>query len=226
MYTKFIFIVIFILIHSFSFAQEESKTAHLASFSGAFGSNQGSISLDYINNWRLGKSKKIEIGGGIRFTSYFGSNRYHTSAPASLANENKNTDSLLINSPQVNSLNLVINLGYRISNKFNVGFNIDFIGFSFGGKQNSFYINGNQGQSVDAKPTAFNILLVGNNDRGSLNSEFYLRYFITQKIAVKGAFQYLFTEYTTDNKVQTQPESNDRFRNKASLASIGITKLF
>jgi len=54
------------------------------------------------------------------------------------------------------------------------------LGFSFGGKQTGSYINGNMGQTVTAKPTSFNILLVGNNDQGSLNLEFYLRYFFKE----------------------------------------------
>ena len=126
----------------------------------------------------------------------------------------------------MNTLNLAINVGYRISPKFGVGFNIDAVGVSFGGKKEGSYINGNQGQATSAKPTSFNVLLIGNNDKGSLNSEFYLRYFIKEKFAIKLAYQYLFIEYTTDTKVQQLPEANDRFRNKASLFSLGITKQF
>lgn len=205
---------------------QDSKTVSYGDFTGAIGSNQGSVSVDYFHLWKLGKSKKIEIGFGGRFTSYFGSSQYYTSAPASLAADEEKSDSLLVQSPQVNALNLAINIGYRISPKFGVGFNIDAVGFSFGGEKEGVYINGNHGQTTSAKPTSFNILLVGNNDQGSLNSEFYLRYFFKEKLAVKLAYQYLFTEYTTETKVQQLPEANDRFRNKASLFSLGITKQF
>ncbi|MDZ7646567.1 MAG: hypothetical protein U5K54_04975 [Cytophagales bacterium] len=43
---------------------------------------------------------------------------------------------------------------------------------------------------------------------------------------LKVAYQYLFTEYTTDTEVQQLPEPNDRFRNKSSMLSVGITKQF
>jgi len=214
------------LITSVTTFAQDSGTAKYADFTGAIGSNQGSISVDYFHLWKLGKSKKIELGFGGRLTSYFGSSQYYSSAPASLAADEKKSDSLLLQSPQVNALNLAINVGYRLSSKFGLGFNIDAIGFSFGGKQSGSYINGNQGEVTSAKPTSINILLIGNNDKGSLNSEFYVRYFIKEKLAIKLAYQYLFTEYTTETEIQQLPEANDRFRNKASLFSVGITKQF
>jgi long-subunit fatty acid transport protein len=219
-------IISFFLFLAITARSQDHGSANYVDFTGAIGSNQGSASIDYFHLWRLGKSKKIEVGFGSRFTSYFGSSQYYSSAPASLAVDESNSDSLLLQSPQVNALNIAINIGYRISSKFGIGFNIDALGFSFGGRQNGFYINANLGQAASAKPTAFNALLVGNNDRGSLNSEFYVRYFINEKLAIKLAYQYLFTEYTTETEVQQLPEANDRFRNKASLLSLGVTKQF
>lgn len=221
-----IFITCFFCLITASVFSQDSKIVNYGNFTGAIGSNQGSVSVDYFHLWKLGKAQKIEIGFGGRFTSYFGSSQYYSSAPASLAADEKKSDSLLLQSPQVYALNLAINLGYRISPKFGVGFNIDAIGFSFGGQKEGVYINGNLGQTASAKPTSFNILLVGNNDQGMLNSEFYIRYFFKEKLAVKLAYQYLFTEYTSETKVQQIPEPNDRFRNKAGLFSLGITKQF
>ena len=222
---KISILCLFCIIPLYVFPQD-SKTIDYGSFSVAIGSNQGSISVDYFHSWKLGRFKNIEVGIGGRLTSYFGTSKYYSSAPSSLAADEKKSDSLLLQSPQVNALNLAINLGYRISPKFGAGFNIDALGFSFGGRQSALYINGNQSQSTSAKPTSFNVLLVGNNDQGSLNSEFYLRYFFKEKLAIKLAYQHLFTEYTSDSEVQQLPEANDRFRNKANLVSLGITKQF
>lgn len=204
---------------------QDSRTMY-ADFTGTIGDRHGTISLDYFYLWNLTKSKKLELGVGARLTSYLGSAKYFSSAPPALAIGNKNADSILMQSPQINALNLAINFGYRISPRFGVGFNIDAIGVSFGAKQDGFYVNGSQVQTITARPTVFNILLIDNRDRGSLNSEFYLRYFFRTSLAVKLAFQHLFTEYTTDTEVQQVPEPNDRFRNKANLFSLGITKQF
>ncbi len=221
-----IIVLSFLCLLEFTVLAQEPRSVNNADFTGAIGRNQGSISVDYFHLWRLGKSKKVEVGLGGRFTSYFGSAQYYSSAPARLAADESKSDSLLLQSPQVNAFNIAINLGYRLSGKFSLGFNIDALGFSFGGKQSGSYINGNQGQAVSANPTSFNVLLIGNNDKGSLNSEFYARYFIKEKLAIKLAYQYLFTEYTTETEIQQLPEVNDRFRNKASLLSLGVTKQF
>lgn len=204
---------------------QESRTMY-ANFTGTIGDRHGTISLDYFYLRNLTKSKKLELGVGARLTSYLGSAKYFSSAPPAFAIGNKNADSIRLQSPQINALNLALNFGYRISPRFGVGFNIDAIGVSFGAKQDGFYVNGNQVQTITARPTVFNILLIDNRDRGSLNSEFYVRYFFRTSLAVKLAFQHLFTEYTTDIEVQQVPQPNDRFRNKANLFSLGITKQF
>ncbi len=222
-------------------AQKSNGVENSASFTAAFGSSFFSTALGYEHLWKLGKKQKWAIGGGARFTSYFGSNQYYTTAPAQLTSGKtgpgvlfsddiiENIDSVLFKKSQVNALNLSINFAYAISKKITVGFNIDAIGFSFGAQQNAiFYGNNGIGFSTTAKPTGFNLLLVSDNDKGSLNSELYVRYLFNEKWGGKLGFQYLFTEYTTESKVQTTPngQENDRFRQKSSGISLGVTRLF
>jgi len=228
---------VFALFATMSFAQE-TKSYNTGSFNAAIGSSQGSIALDYFHNWKLGKKRKLEVGVGARFTSYFGSSQYYETAPAKLTTGssgpgalfkeviNENIDSLLIKSAQVNALNLALDLGYRISSKLRVGFNIDVIGFSFGQSMNGTYINGSSSVQVSSKPTGFNGLGIGDNDHGSLNSLFYAQYFFNDMWAVKVGYQYLFTEYTTSTDVQQFPEANDRFRNKSGMFSVGVSRKF
>ena len=133
---------------------------------------------------------------------------------------------MLVKSPQVNSLNLFIDLSYTFNAKWRAGFNIDAIGFSFGSSRQANYINGSTGKITQASPTPFNVLLVSDNDRGSLNSELYVNYFINATWGLKAGAQFLFTEYTTITKVQVYPEENDRFRNKSLLFCLGVTRRF
>ncbi len=204
----------------------QDSTVSYGSLSGSAGNSQGSVYVDYFHVWKLGKSRKMEVGLGGRFTSYFGSKQYYSSAPASLAADDNKIDSLYVQNAQVNALNVAIHLGYRFSPRFGAGFNIDALGFSFGGKQSTTYLSEGESQVASAKPTTLNTLLIGNNDHGTLNSEFFLRYFFKNDFAVKIAYQYLFTEYTTETHVQQLPEVNDRFRNKSSMISLGITRQF
>jgi hypothetical protein len=107
---------------------------------------------------------------------------------------------------------------------------IDAIGFSFGKKQSAVYYGNNfaTGVPVTAKPTGFSLLLISDNDKGSLNSELFARYRWNDSWGVKLGFQFFFAEYTTDTKVQTTPGggTNDRFRKKMAGAGIGITYNF
>ena len=219
-----IFVLVFIAYAVTVTAQK--KVVNYGSLTGSLGNSEGSLAVDFFHLWKLGKAGKIEAGFGARVSAYFGSDQYYSSAPANLAGDDAKSDSVKFSRAQVNAFNLAINFGYRISTRLGLGLNIDAFGFSFGGQQSGIYIAGNQSQNTTAKPTSFNVLLVGNNDHGMLNSEFYARYFFSEKLAVKVAFQYLFTEYTSDAEVQQQPESNDRFRNKSGMFSLGITKQF
>jgi hypothetical protein len=223
------------------YAQNKSKRPvdNFAEITGAIGSSQGSGSLAYVYNWKYGKHKRLELGLGLKFTSYFGSNLYFRTAPAKLTSGKtdptvlfsndieQNIDSVLFPKAQSNFLNLNLNIGYNLSKKFYVGFTIDAIGFSFGKKQSGIYYGNNfaPGVAVTAKPTAFNVLLISDNDRGSLNSELFARYKWNDSWGVKIGFQFLFAEYTTDKEVQTTPtgDKNDRFRKKMSGGAIGVT---
>jgi len=236
----FIASMLALLLCNTSAAQKKKRPHYkFVELTGAIGSSQGSGSLGYVYNWKYGKHKRLELGLGFKFTSYFGSNLYFRTAPAKLTSGktdptvlfrsdiDQNIDSVLFPKAQSNFLNLNLNIGYNLSKKFYLGFTIDAIGFSFGKKQNGVYYGNNfaTGVPVLAKPTAFNLLLISDNDRGSLNSELFVRYKWNDSWGVKLGFQFLFAEYTTDKEVQTTPsgDKNDRFRKKMPGAGIGVT---
>lgn len=226
--------IVLIGLLSVLFMEAFSQVKEL-NFTSALGDSQGSVSALIQYDWELGKKKKLAFGVGARVTYYFGANQYYTTAPAELTSGStgpfvifkedieENIDSFLIKSPQANAVNLMINLRYKFNEKLMIGFNIDAIGFSFGSSKSGNYINGVQGSMENAKPTSFNILLISDNDRGSLNSELYGKYYWNEKWGVKLAAQFLFTEYTTDTEVQQFPEPNDRFRNKSLMFAVGVT---
>lgn len=201
----------------------------------AFAKWQGTLSTSFVHDWHLGGKRQFVVGIGGRATAYLGRNQYYVTAPAELTSggtgpfvifkENivANMDTFLIANPFVVAVNAQVNLGYQFSDRFSVGFNIDAIGFSFGKEKSGNYINGAQGARSVAKPTAFNGLLVSDNDRGSLNSQLYAKRKINDKFYVRAGFQFLFTEYTTNNEVQQLPEPNDRFRKKSLMFMIGTS---
>jgi hypothetical protein len=185
----------------------------------------------------LGNGKQLfHVGYGLRLTSYFGSGQNFITAPARLTSRQtgpqvlfsktytESLDTVTFSRAQINSVNLALFFRYNIRPRLNVEFNIDAVGFSFGPRQNGKLTSTLKPSTIDetqtAKPTSFNALLVSDNDIGSLNSEFLLRYWISDRIAIKGGFCFLFAEYRTENRLIFD---NDRYRNKVSMAMLGVS---
>lgn len=184
------------------------------------------------------KKKKLKFGYGLRLTSYFGYQNSYKSAPAQIVKQTsgpavlfaktleKNLNFIESFNPQINFINSYIILQYTFAQKFDIGFNIDIIGFGIGGNTDALFKNSLQSKTttpVSVSQANFNLLLIDVNDIGNLNSELFLRYWITQKWAAKIAINHFFTEIKTDIMIQTIPSQNDRFRLVSDLITIGVT---
>ncbi len=206
------------------------------------GSSRSTLALSYVHNWKLGKKQKWEAGLGARFTTAFGTKQEYTTAPARLARgttvpfvivfaEQKieNWDTLTVQRPLVNSLNISANFGYNFSSQWSAGFNIDLIGFAFGRKTSAILTsNGITKTETAAKPASFNVLLTGDLDYGNLNSEFFIKYKLNNRWAVRGIYQFYFSEYKTTTIKQIAPDGTevDRFRQKANNFGAGVSYNF
>lgn len=208
------------------------------SFSTSAGKHEQQLSSDISRFWRIGESK-LWLGVGVRATSQWGSDQGYTTAPAHLTtgqegpqvifaeDKKENIDDLRFRSTQVTSVNLVFQILYQLNSHWEIGTNIDVIGGSFGKKQKGRYKPKSDDASfpdeVSARPTPVNLLLISDNDRGSLNSEFYALRHLGDGWGLKIAANFAFTEYTTSQRLR---KDNDRFRKKTLLPSLGITKDF
>ena len=223
-------------------AIQPPRINQFADIAGTIGSSEGSIAASFVYNWRLGKKRKWEAGLGLRNTSYFGTKKEFRTAPGRLARstttpfvivfagqETQNWDTLTVQRPFINSLNLSANFGYHFNEKWSAGFNIDLIGFSFGRKSSAILTsNGITRTEPAAFTPSFNVLLTGDNDYGSLNSEFFLKYKLSQRWGVRAIYQFYFAEYKTKAIKQTAPDGTlvDRFRNKANTYGAGLSYHF
>lgn len=237
---KIILFIAFLFFYTNIKAQTSSaKINRFADITATAGKSQGSVAASFVNNWKFGKKKRLEAGLGLRWTSYFGSKTNFITAPARLARttttpfviffagqRENNFDTLTVQRPFTNSVNITINLGYNFTEKINAGFNIDLVGFTFGRKSSAILTsNGNTMIEPTAKPAPFNVLLTGDNDYGSLNSEFFLKYKLNKKWGIKAAYQFLFIEYKTNTINQIAPDGTmvNRFRNKANNFGAGVS---
>jgi hypothetical protein len=234
-FLTFVLVSVFVSAHS----QSEARKSIFLDYTATLGSSQGTIAGSHTHNWTIGKKQKLEAGLGLRATLYLGTKKdFLTAGPAKktrssatpfliffAGQEEQNFDTLTVQRPLTSSLNLTLNLGYNFSRKWYGGFNIDLIGITFGRKSSAvFTSNGITTIEPDAKPTRFNLLLTGDHDRGTLNSEFFVNYKLTERLALKAVYQFIFIEYKTSNVQQqfSDGSSNDRFRNKANNFGVGI----
>jgi hypothetical protein len=249
-FQKLSILSILLLIRSFTWAQQDSasskKTCRYAKENyfnvGASGGNQeflGTAGWSHLH--RMGKKKRFAIGYGIRYSGYVGGNKFYTTAPSKYTSTRQdlltifsddvpeNIDTISVITSRVNSINLSFHLQYTLFGKLDLGTNIDLIGFSFGrqtkGSIMSSSFDGKQAAVQNASPTPFNVLLTSDNDRGSLNSEFYGQYWLHKKWAVKLGYTFYFSELTTAQNLSFDNGriENDRYRLKSSMILLGVT---
>lgn len=222
-------------------AQELGKVSysrgHDFGLSLSAGVDQFAGALDWSHLHGFGKkNRRFKVGYGLRLTAYRGVDQEYITAPALLTSKQEgpqvlfsetyeeNLDTLSFAQTQVNMLNVVIHLQYSILSQLDVGFNIDAVGFSFGAQQMGLFSSTLQQAPFPiqqkAKPTTYNLLLVSDNDIGSLNSELFVRYWVNKIWSIKAGATFLFTEYKTENELTF---NNDRFRNKSLLLMLGTS---
>lgn len=231
-----------------SYAQEDSsrkatsyKLGNFFDLAASYGDNELVGAIGWSHFHKFGKKKRLHIGYGVRYSGYWGGNKLYSTAPSKFTSTRQdpltifsddvpaNIDTISIISPQVNSFNAVFHIQYAVFPKLEVGTNIDVFGFSFGGTQPSSIISSSfdDGQKPfqEAKPTKWNLLLTSDNDIGSLNSEFYVRYWLHKKWAVKAGYTFYFSEYSTKQKLSFDNGriQNERYRLKSGLFMLGIT---
>ncbi len=184
------------------------------------------ITAGYYKNWQLSKSKRIikniYVGTGLRFMGFGATNIYFTSAIPSLYGT-PDEDSILAPKPSMYSLNTFVNFGYQVHKRVQIGFDLDAFGVSFGPNGSPTYIADGANKTVKVKPTPVNALLVGANDRGTLDGGLYLRAIVNKRIGASVRYHTLFTEIKTDEVQQTVPEINTRFRHGSNLIGLSIS---
>ncbi|MEO6231546.1 MAG: hypothetical protein ABJB11_03095 [Ferruginibacter sp.] len=238
---KILLICTMSLIYLIGFGQQTNtaRSQQWLDLAATAGNSQGTVAASYVYTWKIGKRKKLQAGLGARFTSMFGKKVDFITAPAKLSRSNTtpflivfagqetaNWDTLTVQRPFANSLNLSANFGYNFNSRWSAIFNIDLIGFGFGRKSSAILTsNGVTRTEPNAKPAGFNALLTGDLDYGNLNSEFSIKYKLNDHWSVRGIYQYLFTEYKTNTIKQTAPDGTqvDRFRSKANNFGVGVS---
>ena len=226
-------------------AQGLDKTYKTLDLAVGGGGGGFSPALSFTQSWGLGKSNRFKIGYVVRVTSYFGGKADFRTAPARFTSGESsfsalfaddimaNIDTFSVKSFQTNALNIGIILQYALSNKLEIGVNIDATGKTWGGTVSGDLISKKNKRkfqdgstSSSANPETFNFLLVSDSDIGSLNSEVYVRYWVTNKIGIRAGISHQFAELTTEKKVEINGRLNDTWRLKTTMPIFAVSYKF
>lgn len=221
-----VFVLFALLCAQISLGQEgEKKASFDHAIDVSLGANrfQNMASLSYMQNWRIGSKKRLQLTYGLRFSTFKtsqSSNLYFLSAPPEFYMVPEKTDTIIAEGGQ-NNIVLFIGATYVIKEKLELGFNIDGIGYTFGPSRSALFIGNDSkvAKLVDVSPNQISALLVGANDIGMIKAEFFAGYWITPKWMVRAGMINAFLEYKTLTEVQV---GNSRFRADPILPMIGV----
>lgn len=193
------------------------------------------ISLNGMQYWGFGnKNRRFKVGAGIRLNSNFGNdNLEYITADGKLTGDEANLDTVYFEGTQVSAANLFVALRYDFTERFGLEFNIDVAGFSFGAEKEGtlYYNDGAELNITDGTPSAGNVLLIGDNDIGNLNSEMMLSYRYKSNWRFKAGAVYQFNEYMLGtvprytNAKGTVLETQ-RYRAKNITFGVGVNYVF
>ena len=115
------------------------------------------------------------------------------------------SDTILVSpeSKTNHAVNLMLGLQYNLS-AFFAGFNIDVAGFNL--SRNDYALN-RAGVSYAGETKPFNLLKIGFNDIGSLNSEFYVGYLITENLSARLGYSHTFSHYASQRRCESRCEA-------------------
>lgn len=235
MNTRYLLTFVCLLASSSFIAQDVQKISQplipkvesSVDFALAGGASVYSAAVGAYRTHGLFAKRKLRVGYGVRLSAFGGSDLDYITAPFELTSDPDKIDTFNVGAPISAGLSANIQLAYYITSKWMVGFNIDAFGLGFGATNIGTFIssdnNGQYPMSVRARPTGYNLLLVGDNDIGQLKSEFVVGYNINEKWRIRAGGDFTFSEYTT---VQKLANDNDRFRYKAMMGFIGLSYNF
>lgn len=218
---KVFILVVWGILLSFSLHGQGIRENHIIDLSMAYGKDVQNYSLEWSHRWGILWKKRIKLGYGLRFNNVFGQGTSLVNAFQAMGNEPPR-DTLLVRNTEFHTLNISICAEVSFLKWLDAGVNIDIFGFSFGPQRTATYYSESYGTPVSfqpVRPEVLNVFLFGRKDRGSLNSQFFLRFWLPHDISLRAGFSILHLYYRSDNVLNFQ---NDRFFIDPKMGFISI----
>jgi len=231
-YTCLIVILLFVVESGFAGNTSDTlklkpwKENHYVDMSLSLGQKIFTSSVAWHKMFNIAWKKRVHLGAGLRFNMANVIDRtFVTAFPARPVAGSY--DSLFLDDHTIYSMNLTFNADISFTRWFDVGMNIDVVGLSWGETSDALYHSAtfNPAVSIEqARPELLNVFLFGRNDRGSLNSQFYFRFWPGENFFVKAGFSIY---HIIENTSHLLNYSNNRFFTDAHMGflSLGWTPL-
>jgi len=173
-----------------------------ASFGAGSATWRGSLSSQIL----VKRGQRLTFGAGLRLTAYGGD-------PAIFTNQGdistERPDRLTID-PSVSGANLMLSVQYRLAEALQVGANLDVLGVATGKSQKL--------GASEVKPAQGSIFLVNNNDRGSLNSEFYVAIPAGRALEIRAGMSH----YVLGYQVKERAGATSRYLRFETVPFVGV----
>ncbi|QJW91321.1 hypothetical protein HNV11_19030 [Spirosoma taeanense] len=236
-----------ISVHSFSQSPVSARLSSGFDLGMAYSNDHYNPSIAYYQLLNVGERKLFSLGWTMRLGAFYGDNLNFYTAPARLTRGKtgfaalsspllvQNIDTVRYDYVTMTSLNVglraQINLG-----RVEFGASADLLGLTLGKWRTGRYRSSTGAIRIDSlttrpfegsnvfqrsHPSRVNVRLLGDNDLGTLSTEVYARFHLTQRFALKAGYQWLTTETTMARRDVIA--DNNRFRHRAGLYYLALT---
>jgi hypothetical protein len=179
-------------------AQSLAGTPNIYDVSAGFG-DATSVAFSFHRMANAGTSEKLRFGLGGRATLMVGDLMLQPQTRNRVVPFSVH-DTLSISVAPV-LINLVGHADWTFSDRLTAGMNVDLFGVTTGGSRTGTYKENQSAtpENVNAKPSSTNIFGFGiGDDKGLLNSEFYVGWKLTDKYTLRGGLSRQRVQYNTE----------------------------
>lgn len=158
----------------------------------ALGKSTQQASLSAAHHWAPFSGRSLAFVSGVRYNAFLEQRSEYKCNPSC-----SDTIQVSPESKTNHAVNLMLGLQYNLS-AFFAGFNIDVVGFNL---SSTDYTLNRAGLSYAGETKPLNLLKIGFNDIGSLNSEFYVGYLIAENLSARLGYSHTFSHYASKDGV-------------------------
>jgi hypothetical protein len=175
-------------------------------------------SIAFNPRWRCFDFAEVYLGAGAR-QSFFRGHELELETAEHEAIERGELSRVTSISPRIFALNAFISADVWILDWFELGFNLDVGGVSFGTSQSGRYGETGFDTTYELSPTRWNMLRGNTRDLGTLNSEFFVNVPMKPGLDLRLGLSHFFAEMRTQTPLKY---GGRRFRTVRNLALVSV----